>query len=192
MKLWIGLGNPGSSMSGNRHNIGFMTVDAIAERHGFTPWRKRFRGEVAEGRIGRQKILLLKPQTYMNLSGESVQQVAHFYKIPPEAMTVFHDELDLEFGRLRLKRGGGAAGHNGLRSMDRCLGTVDYWRVRMGIGHPGARERVTGHVLGDFAQAEKPLLQAWLGNVAEAAVLLADESPEAYMTRVALLQQEQG
>ncbi|TPW34041.1 aminoacyl-tRNA hydrolase [Oecophyllibacter saccharovorans] len=192
MKLWIGLGNPGSSMSGNRHNIGFMTVDAIAERHGFTPWRKRFRGEVAEGRIGRQKILLLKPQTYMNLSGESVQQVAHFYKIPPEAMTVFHDELDLEFGRLRLKRGGGAAGHNGLRSMDRCLGTVDYWRVRMGIGHPGARERVTGHVLGDFAQAEKPLLQAWLENVAEAAVLLADESPEAYMTRVALLQQEQG
>lgn len=186
MKLWIGLGNPGSAMSRNRHNIGFMAVEAIAARHGFAPWRKRFRGDVSEGRVGREKILLLKPQTYMNLSGDSVQQAAHFYKIPLEDITVFHDELDLAFGRLRIKKGGGGAGHNGLRSMDKSLSGPDYWRVRMGIGHPGSRERVTGYVLGDFSSEERPLLEDWLDDVAGAAALLAGEEREAFMTRVAL------
>ncbi|MUG05549.1 aminoacyl-tRNA hydrolase [Bombella sp. ESL0378] len=186
MKLWIGLGNPGASMSRNRHNIGFMAVDAIALRHGFSPWRKRFRGETAEGMVGRQKILLLKPLTYMNLSGESVQQAAHFYKIPLEDMTVFHDELDLAFGRMRVKQGGGAAGHNGLRSMDKALPSPNYWRVRLGIGHPGSRERVHGHVLGDFSSTERPDLERWLDELADATLLLAQDEPEAFMTKTAL------
>lgn len=141
MLLWVGLGNPESSMRRHRHNVGFMAVEAIAARYGFTPWRNRFKGEVAEGRIGGHKVLALLPMTYMNRSGESVQEAAAFYKIAPEQITLFHDELDLEPGRLRIKRGGGAAGHNGLRSTDKMLGTPDYWRVRIGIGHPGAKER---------------------------------------------------
>ncbi len=186
MLLWVGLGNPEPGMARQRHNIGFMALDRIAHRHGFTPWRRRFKGEVAEGVVGRQKILALKPLTYMNASGLSVQQAAAFYKIPAECITVLHDELDLTPGRLRVKRGGGAAGHNGLRSMDQVLGTPDYWRVRLGIGHPGVRERVTGHVLGDFAKSDRAWLDALLDEVAEAASLLADGQPEAFMTRVAL------
>ncbi|MXV43679.1 aminoacyl-tRNA hydrolase [Saccharibacter sp. 17.LH.SD] len=186
MKLWIGLGNPGSGMSRNRHNIGFMAIDAIASRHGTSPWRQRFRGETSEGVIGREKIILLKPQTYMNLSGESVQLAAHFYKIPQQDIMVFHDELDLDFGRIRIKRGGGAAGHNGLRSMDKSLSGPDYWRVRMGIGHPGSRERVNSHVLGDFSSAERSELEWWLDDVADAAPLLAQEQHDAFMTKVAL------
>ena len=186
MLLWVGLGNPEPGMARQRHNIGFMALDRIAHRHGFTPWRRRFKGEVAEGVVGRQKILALKPLTYMNASGLSVQQAASFYKTPTECITALHDELDLAPGRLRVKRGGGAAGHNGLRSMDQVLGTPDYWRVRLGIGHPGARERVTGHVLGDFAKSDRAWLDALLEEVAEAAPLLADGQPEAFMTRVAL------
>ncbi len=186
MLLWVGLGNPEPGMARQRHNIGFMALDRIADRHGFTPWRRRFKGEVAEGVVGRQKILALKPLTYMNASGLSVQQAAAFYKIPAGCITALHDELDLAPGRLRVKRGGGAAGHNGLRSMDQLLGTPDYWRVRLGIGHPGVRERVTGHVLGDFAKPDRAWLDPLLDEVADAASLLADGQTEAFMTRVAL------
>ncbi len=190
MLLWVGLGNPEPGMARQRHNIGFMALDVIAIRHGFTPWRQRFKGLVAEGSIGGEKILALKPLTYMNASGESVQAASAFFKIAPEAITAFHDELDLAPGKVRVKRGGGAAGHNGLRSMDRMLGTPDYWRVRLGIGHPGSKERVTGHVLGDFAKADRDWLIALLDGVAEAAPMLAAGKPEDFMTRVALLTQE--
>ncbi|GAJ27824.1 peptidyl-tRNA hydrolase [Acidomonas methanolica NBRC 104435] len=184
--LWVGLGNPEPGMRRQRHNIGFMAVDRIAARHGFSPWRSRFRGETAEGSIGGQKILLLKPMTYMNLSGESVQQAAHFFKIPVADITAFHDELDLAFCKVRVKRGGGAAGHNGLRSMDKCLGDPNYQRVRLGIGHPGAKERVTGHVLGDFAKCEQDELERLLDAVADCAPCLAGGEPEAFMTKLAL------
>jgi PTH1 family peptidyl-tRNA hydrolase len=186
MLLWVGLGNPEPGMARQRHNIGFMAIEAVARRHGFSPWRRRFKGEVAEGMLGRQKVLALKPLTYMNASGESVQQAASFYKIPAGQITALHDELDLVPGKLRVKRGGGAAGHNGLRSMDQMLGTQDYWRVRLGIGHPGSKERVTGHVLGDFAKVDQAWLATLLDEVADAAPLLAEGQPEAFMTRVAL------
>ncbi|MBB2169074.1 aminoacyl-tRNA hydrolase [Gluconacetobacter aggeris] len=192
MLLWTGLGNPEPGMSRHRHNVGFMAVDRIASRHGFTPWRKRFRGEVAEGRVGMHKVLLLKPMTYMNLSGESVQQAAAFYKIPVESIIAFHDELDLAPGRVRVKRGGGAAGHNGLRSMDRMLGSQDYWRVRLGIGHPGARERVTGHVLGDFSKSDQDWLEPMLDGLSDTAPVLADGKPELFMTKMAMLAGEKG
>lgn len=192
MLLWTGLGNPEPGMSRHRHNVGFMAVDRIAFRHGFTPWRKRFRGEVAEGRVGTHKVLLLKPMTYMNLSGESVQQAAAFYKIPVDSITAFHDELDLAPGRVRVKRGGGAAGHNGLRSMDRMLGSQDYWRVRLGIGHPGVRERVTGHVLGDFSKSDQDWLEPMLDGLSDTAPVLADGKPELFMTKMAMLAGEKG
>ena len=186
MLLWVGLGNPEPGMAGQRHNIGFMAIDAIARRHGLSPWRRRFKGEVAEGTIGAQRILALKPLTYMNESGSSVQAAASFYKLAPDSITALHDELDLAPGKVRVKRGGGAAGHNGLRSMDRMLGTQDYWRVRLGIGHPGNKERVLGHVLGDFAKTDQAWLAALLDAVAEGSPMLADSQPEAFMTRVAL------
>jgi len=191
MQLWVGLGNPEPGMARQRHNIGFMAIDVIAQRHGFSPWRQRFKGVVAEGNIAGEKILALKPLTYMNGSGESVQAAAAFYKLEPEAITAFHDELDLVPGKVRVKRGGGAAGHNGLRSMDRMLGTPDYWRVRLGIGHPGIKERVMGHVLGDFAKVDKDWLVPLLDAVAEAAPLLAEGRPEEFMTKVALLTREE-
>jgi peptidyl-tRNA hydrolase, PTH1 family len=190
MRLWVGLGNPGPSMARQRHNIGFMAIDRIAERHRFAPWRQRFRSLVAEGQVGGEKILAIKPQTYMNDSGEAVQAASAFYKLAPDAITAFHDELDLLPGRVRVKRGGGAAGHNGLRSMDRMLGTPEYWRVRLGIGHPGHKDRVTGWVLGDFARADAPWLDTLLDAVADAAPLLLGQSPEAFMSRVALLTQQ--
>jgi len=190
MLLWVGLGNPEPGMARQRHNIGFMALDVIATRHGFSPWRQRFKGLVAEGMVGGEKVLGLKPMTYMNASGESVQAAAAFYKLPPEAITAFHDELDLAPGKVRVKRGGGAAGHNGLRSMDRILGTPEYWRVRLGIGHPGSKERVLGHVLGDFAKADRDWLVATLDAVAEAAPLLATGQAEAFMSKIALLTQE--
>jgi peptidyl-tRNA hydrolase, PTH1 family len=189
MLLWVGLGNPEPGMARNRHNIGFMAVDTIAIRHGFTPWRARFKGLVSEGTIAGEKILALKPQTYMNASGESGQAAAAFYKLPVEAITAFHDELDLVPGKVRVKRGGGAAGHNGLRSMDRMLGSQDYWRVRLGIGHPG-KERVLGHVLSDFVAADRDWLLPLLDAVADAAPLLVQGKPEDFMTRIALLTQE--
>ena len=190
MLLWVGLGNPEPQMARQRHNIGFMALDVIAAVHRFGPWRPRFKGLVAEGNVGGVRVLGLKPQTYMNDSGASVQAAAAFYKLEPEAVTAFHDELDLVPGKVRVKRGGGAAGHNGLRSMDRHLGTPEYWRVRLGIGHPGDKARVTGHVLGDFAKADREWLVALLDAVADAAPLLAQGKPEDFMTRVALLTQE--
>jgi PTH1 family peptidyl-tRNA hydrolase len=187
--LWVGLGNPEPGQARQRHNIGFMALDRIARRHDFSPWRKRFKGLVAEGSIGPERVLALKPETYMNDSGESVQPAAAFFRIPVEAITAFHDELDLAPGRVRIKRGGGAAGHNGLRSMDRRLGSPEYWRVRLGIGHPGVKERVTGHVLGDFAKVEGPWLDALLDEVAAQAALLVEGRPEEFMSRVALATQ---
>jgi PTH1 family peptidyl-tRNA hydrolase len=187
--LWVGLGNPEPGQARHRHNIGFLALDAIARRHGFTPWRNRFKGLVAEGTLGGTKVLALKPLTYMNLSGESVQAASAFHKIPPEDVTLFHDELDLAPAKIRIKRGGGAAGHNGLRDTDRKLGTPEYWRVRLGIGHPGIKEKVTGHVLGNFAKVDT-WLEPMLDAVADAAPLLAKGEREAFMTRVALLTQE--
>ena len=189
MLLWVGLGNPEPSQARHRHNIGFMALDAIARRHGFSPWRSRYKGLVAEGSIAGVKVLALKPQTYMNGSGDSVQPAAGFHKIAPGDIWACHDELDLAPGKVRVKRGGGAAGHNGLRDMQRALGTPDFWRVRLGIGHPGHKDRVTGHVLGNFAKVDtwlEPLLDA----VADIAPLLATGKPEEAMTRIALLTQE--
>ncbi len=189
MLLWVGLGNPEPGQARQRHNIGFMALDRIARSHGFSPWRRRFKGQVCEGSIGPERILALKPETYMNDSGESVQPAAAFFKIPLDAITAFHDELDLLPGKVRIKRGGGAAGHNGLRSMDRRLGSPEYWRVRLGIGHPGTKERVTGHVLGDFAKVEGPWLDTLLDEVAAQAALLVEGRPEEFMSRVALATQ---
>ena len=190
MLLWVGLGNPEPGMARNRHNIGFMALDVIAIRHGFSPWRQRFKGLVAEGNIGGQKILLLKPMTYMNSSGDSVQAAAAFFKLPTEAITAFHDELDLAPGKMRVKKGGGAAGHNGLRSMDRMLGAPDYWRVRLGIGHPGDKARVLSYVLGDFGKDDRDWLIALLDAVADSAALLATDKIPDFMSKVALLTQD--
>ncbi|MEO1695439.1 MAG: aminoacyl-tRNA hydrolase, partial [Pseudomonadota bacterium] len=151
MKLMAGLGNPGGKYASHRHNVGFMAVDAIHSRHGFGPWRKRFRGLIAEGRIGSHKVLLLKPETFMNESGRSVAEAARFHKIAPADTIVFHDELDLAPGRLRAKIGGGHAGHNGLRSIVAQY-DKEFVRVRIGIGHPGHKDRVAGYVLNDFAK----------------------------------------
>jgi peptidyl-tRNA hydrolase, PTH1 family len=189
-QLWVGLGNPEPGTAANRHNIGFMALDVIATRHGFSPWRRRFKGVTAEGTIDGTRILALKPLTYMNLSGESVQEAAAFYKLPAEAIVAFHDELDLVPGKVRVKKGGGAAGHNGLRSMDRMLGTPDYWRVRLGIGHPGTKDRVLGYVLGNFGNADKSWLIPLLDAIADAAGLLAQGRYADFMTNVALHTQD--
>lgn len=186
MKLWVGLGNPGAEYAQQRHNIGFMAADRIAARHRFGPWRRKFRAELADGTIEGEKILLLKPRTFMNDSGESVQAACAFHKLAPEDVTIFHDELDLAPGKVRVKQGGGAAGHNGLRSTDRHLGNAT-WRVRLGIGHPGDKARVHGHVLGNFAKADQAWLDLLLDAVADAAPLLATGQAEPFMTRVALL-----
>lgn len=183
--LWVGLGNPGPKHARNRHNVGFMAVDAIAARHGFTPWRNRFRGLFAEGALAGRTVFALKPQTWMNLSGESVQRVVAFFRLPLAAVTVFHDELDLACGRVRVKLGGGNAGHNGLRSITQHCGGAGFWRVRIGIGHPGDKDRVTGYVLGDFTKADRAWLEPLIERIAEAAPLLADGRPDLFMTRLA-------
>ncbi len=188
--LWVGLGNPGSEHARQRHNIGFMALDEIARRHRFTPWRKRFKGEVAEGTVAGRRVLALKPMTYMNASGDAVQQAAAFVKLPVDAITAFHDELDLAPGKVRVKKGGGVAGHNGLRDMRRAFASAEFWRVRLGIGHPGHKDAVTGHVLGNFAKQDQAWLSRLLDVVADCAPLLAEGKPEDFMTRVALLTQE--
>jgi PTH1 family peptidyl-tRNA hydrolase len=188
MKLWVGLGNPGAEYAFHRHNIGFMAVERIAAQHRFGPWRRRFRGEVSEGALAGEKVLLLKPLTFMNDSGESVQAASAFHKLAPEDVTLFHDELDLVPSKVRVKQGGGAAGHNGLRSTDRHVGNAT-WRVRLGIGHPGNKALVHNHVLGNFAKADRVWLEPLLDAVADAAPLLAEGRPEEFMTRVALLTQ---
>ncbi len=188
--LWVGLGNPGGEHARQRHNIGFMALDEIARRHRFSPWRKRFKGEASEGVIAGRKVWALKPMTYMNASGDSVQQAASFLKLPLDAVTAFHDELDLAPGKVRVKKGGGVAGHNGLRDMRRAFASAEFWRVRLGIGHPGHKDAVTGHVLGNFAKQDQAWLQRLLDAVAECAPMLAEARPEDFMTRVALLTQE--
>jgi len=173
MKLFVGLGNPGPKYAGNRHNIGFMALDRIAEDHGFAPWRGKFQGSLTEGRLGREKVLLLKPETFMNLSGQSVGEAMRFYKLTPADVTVFHDELDLAPGKVRLKQGGGHAGHNGLRSIHQHIG-ADYARVRLGIGHPGHKDAVSGYVLRDFAKAEQDWLDDLMRGISDGAPHLAD------------------
>ena len=185
MLLWVGLGNPGAEYALHRHNVGFMAVDTIADIHGFEPWRKGFQGWISAGRIGTQRILLLKPATYMNDSGRSVGEAMRFYKLEHGALTTFHDELDLAPFKVKVKTGGGAAGHNGLRSIDAHLGQ-DYRRVRLGIGHPGHKDRVTGYVLGNYAKAEIDPLTDMLGAVAAEAPLLAAGDDVRFMNEVGL------
>ena len=172
MKLFVGLGNPGAKYAGNRHNIGFMALDRIAADHGFGPWKKAHQGLACEGRLGLEKVVLLKPETFMNLSGQSVSEAARFYKIAPAEITVFHDELDLAPFKCRVKTGGGHAGHNGLRSIHQHIGEA-YDRVRLGIGHPGHKDRVAGYVLQDFAKAEQIPLDEMLRGISEGAKALA-------------------
>lgn len=182
--LLVGLGNPGAEYAGNRHNIGFMAVDAIARREQLAWGRSRFHGLMAAGSIAAREALLLKPSTYMNESGRAVAAAARFYKIPPEHVFVFHDELDLASGKLRVKQGGGAAGHNGLRSIDALFANA-YWRVRLGIGHPGDKRRVLGHVLDDFDAADRQWLDPLLAAITEHAPLLVSD-PAAFASKVAL------
>ena len=184
MQIWAGLGNPGAQYALHRHNIGFMAMDAIAALHDFGPVKKQFQGWTQEGRIGTKKILLLKPATFMNDSGRSIGEALRFYKLDLSALTVFHDELDLAPFKVKVKTGGGAAGHNGLRSTDQHLGQ-DYRRVRLGIGHPGHKDRVTGHVLGNFAKAEMDALSDLLGAVAAEAGRLAEGDDVRFMNDVA-------
>ncbi len=185
MKLWVGLGNPGTQYARNRHNIGFMAVERIAADHGFGPWKRAFKGELAEGRFGSEKVLLLKPLTFMNLSGEAVRAAADFHKLAPEEITVFHDELDLAPGKLRLKQGGGHAGHNGLRSIHAHLGEA-YARVRLGIGHPGHKDAVAPYVLHDFAKADADWLDDLLRGISDGAPALAAGDGPGFQNAVAL------
>ncbi|WP_283178514.1 aminoacyl-tRNA hydrolase [Gemmobacter sp. 24YEA27] len=185
MKLFVGLGNPGAKYAGNRHNIGFMALERIAADHGFTPWRKAFQGEVSEGRLGREKVILLKPATFMNLSGQSVRAAVDFYRIDLADITVFHDELDLAPGKLRVKQGGGHAGHNGLRSIHAHLGEA-YGRVRLGIGHPGHKDAVAHYVLSDFSKADQGWLDDLLRGISDGAVALAEGDGQKFMNAVSL------
>ena len=183
-QLWVGLGNPGPQYALNRHNVGFMAIDAIAEIHGFGAVQKKSLGWFQEGRIGSDKILLLKPATFMNESGRAVGEAMRFFKLEPGALTVFHDELDLLPFKVKVKRGGGHAGHNGLRSIDQHIGP-EFRRVRLGIGHPGHKDRVTGYVLGNYAKAEIDPLADMLGAVAAEAGLLANGDDTRFMNEVA-------
>jgi peptidyl-tRNA hydrolase, PTH1 family len=185
MKLFVGLGNPGAKYAMNRHNIGFMAVDEIAAGHGFAPWRKKFQGQVSEGTLGGEKVILLKPETFMNLSGQSVGDAVRFYKLTVGDVTVFHDELDLAPAKVRVKQGGGHAGHNGLRSIHQHL-SPDYARVRLGIGHPGRKELVSGYVLHDFSKADLNWLDDVLRGIGDGAAHLAAGNADKFMNAVAL------
>ena len=196
MQVWVGLGNPGPQYAMHRHNVGFMAVDVIAEMHGFAPVQKKFSGWTQEGRIGSHKILLLKPATFMNESGRAVGEALRFYKLGVEALTVLHDELDLAPFKVKVRTGGGLAGHNGLRSIDQHLGAdpstglrAGFRRVRIGIGHPGHKDRVTGHVLGNYAKAEMDDLTDMLAAIGAEAGWLADGDDARFMSEVALRQQ---
>lgn len=184
MFLVVGLGNPGPAYVGNRHNIGFMAVDEIVRRHGFSPWRTKFQGEIADGMVDGKKALVLKPMTYMNDSGRSVLAAATFYKISSEDIIVFHDEIDLAPGKLRVKRGGGHAGHNGLRSIHAGIG-ADYARVRMGVGHPGDKGEVKNYVLKDFSKADQEWLDPMLDGCAEFLGDMLDGDDPSFMSKVA-------
>lgn len=183
MLLIAGLGNPGPHYASNRHNIGFMAADAIARRHSFSPWSKKFKAELADGTIAGEKVLLVKPMTFMNLSGESVGQAMRFYKLSPSDLIVFHDELDLGAGRVRIKTGGGNGGHNGLKSIDAHCGK-DYRRVRLGIGHPGPKEMVHGHVLGDFSRVDSEWLDPLLEAIADNADLLVKGRNDRFLNKL--------
>jgi PTH1 family peptidyl-tRNA hydrolase len=187
MLLFAGLGNPGPAYAMHRHNVGFMAVDAIAAVHGFSPWRARFQGLVAEGRLGPSRVMLLKPMTFMNESGRSVGETLSWLKLAPEALTVFYDELDLPPFRVKVKTGGGAAGHNGIRSIIQHVG-AEFARVRIGIGHPGHKDRVTPYVLGNWAKEEQPALAALLDDMADLALLLAAGDHARFMSDLALRQ----
>lgn len=185
MLVIAGLGNPGTKYANNRHNVGFMAADAIVRRHSFSPWAKKFQALVCEGKLGGEKVLIVKPQTFMNNSGQSVGEALRFFKLGPESLVVLYDELDLAPGKVRVKTGGGAGGHNGIRSIDSHIGP-DYRRVRIGIGHPGDKARVTGHVLGDFAKSDAEWLDPLLDAIADNAPLLAADDESGFMNRIAL------
>jgi PTH1 family peptidyl-tRNA hydrolase len=188
-QLWVGLGNPGPQYTFNRHNVGFMVVDTIADIHRFGPVQKKFQGWLQEGRIGTDKVLLLKPATFMNESGRAVSEAMRFYKLEMSALTVFHDELDLAPFKVKVKQGGGHAGHNGLRSIDQHLG-AEFRRIRLGIGHPGHKDRVNGYVLGNYAKAEMDPLAGMLGAIAAEADRLVAGDDTRFMNDVALRQQD--
>lgn len=185
MRLFVGLGNPGPKYARNRHNIGFMAVDQIASDHHFPAWRRKFQGQVTEGRLGSEKVVLLKPETFMNLSGQSVGEAMRFYKLDPADVTVFHDEIDLTPAKCRVKSGGGHAGHNGLRSIHQHLGP-DYQRVRLGVGHPGRKEAVPGYVLKDFAKADEEWLDDLLRGIGDGAPALAEGDAGRFQNAVSL------
>jgi PTH1 family peptidyl-tRNA hydrolase len=184
MLLLAGLGNPGPRYAGNRHNIGFMAVDEIVRRHSFSAWRSRFQADCAEGRLGGEKVLAMKPQTYMNESGRAVGEALRFFKLNPEDVVVLYDEIDLEPGKLRVKQGGGTGGHNGIRSIESHIGK-DFWRVRLGVGHPGHKDLVHGYVLSDFAKADKVWLEKLLDAVADEIPALIEGDAPRFMSRVA-------
>jgi len=185
MKLIVGLGNPGAKYAHNRHNIGFMALDQIARDHGFSPWRAKFQGQVSDGRFGSEKVILLKPETFMNLSGQSVGEAMRFHKLDPADVIVFHDELDLAPGKVRLKTGGGHAGHNGLRSIHAHIG-AEYDRVRLGVGHPGHKDAVAGYVLRDFPKAEQDWLDDVLRGIGDGVAHLVDGAGDKFMNAIAL------
>jgi len=185
MLLFAGLGNPGAKYANNRHNVGFMAADAIARRHSFSPWSKKFQGLICEGTLGGEKIILIKPQTFMNLSGQSVGEALRFYKLELSALTVFYDEIDLAEGKLRIKTGGGAGGHNGIRSIDGHVGTA-YRRVRIGVGHPGVKEMVQHHVLGDFDKVDREWLEPLIAAIADNAAMIVKGDESGFMNKASL------
>ena len=191
MLLFVGLGNPGAKHAHNRHNIGFMAVGEIARRHGFAPWRRRFQGETAEGTLDRERVVLLRPSTFMNESGRAVQKAASFFKLSAGEITVFQDEIELPAAKVRVKVGGGIAGHNGLRSISSHIGN-DYRRVRIGVGHPGVKELVHGHVLSDFAKSDRPWVEALCEAIADNAGLLVTDKDSTFQNKVHLAMQAKG
>jgi PTH1 family peptidyl-tRNA hydrolase len=191
MRLFVGLGNPGAKYANNRHNIGFMAVDEIARRQGFAPWRRRFQGATSEGTLEHEKVVLLRPATFMNESGRAVQEAANFFKLGAGEIIVFQDEIELPPGKVRVKAGGGIAGHNGLRSISAHIGN-DYRRVRLGVGHPGVKELVHGHVLSDFAKSDRPWVEALCAAIADSAGLLASGRDSTFQNRVHLAMQTRG
>jgi len=191
MLLFVGLGNPGAKHAGNRHNVGFMALQAIAKRHGFPPWRRRFQGVATEGTIGGEKVLLLLPGTYMNESGRAVAEAQHFYKLGLSDIVVFHDEIELPPAKVRVKAGGGIAGHNGLRSISAHIGN-DYRRVRIGVGHPGVKDLVHAHVLSDFAKSEREWVETLCDVMAENAGLLAQAKESTFQNKVHLAMTTKG
>ncbi len=184
MWLFVGLGNPGAQYAHHRHNVGFMVLELMADAHGFPPFQKKFQGLKSENMMGEDKALLLLPQTFMNESGRSVTEACKFYKISPDRVIVFHDELDLAPGEVRLKKGGGTAGHNGLKSIQAHLGTPDFWRVRIGIGHPGQKHLVSSYVLSNFAKSEEEWALNVIETLADNAALVMTDGPEAYEKKI--------